>query len=72
MSLVICFNLPKLIINKFFKKVFPLPPFDCLSSYEKVISRNVYASKIKEIKDLPFTIIADESTDPYSNQEILS
>lgn len=36
------------------------------------ISRNVYASKIKEIKDLPFTIIADESTDPYSNQEILS
>ena len=36
------------------------------------ISRNVYASKIKEIKDLPFTIIADESTDPYSNQDILS
>ena len=43
------------------------------------ISRNVYASKIKErltaelrTKDLPFTIIADESTDPLSNQEILS
>ena len=43
------------------------------------ISRNVYASKIKErltaelrTKDLPFTIIADESTDPHSNQEILS
>ena len=68
------FILPKSIINKFFLKSFPLPPFDCLSSYEKVmyISRNVYASKIKEIKDLPFTIIADESTDPYSNQEILS
>ena len=32
----------------------------------------MYASKIKETKDLPFTIIADESTDPYSNQEILS
>ena len=68
------FILPKSIINKIFLKSFPLPPFDCLSSYEKVmyISRNVYASKIKEIKDLPFTIIADESTDPYSNQEILS
>ena len=43
------------------------------------ISRNVYASKIKErltaelrTKDLPFTIIADESTDPHSNQNILS
>ena len=43
------------------------------------ISRNVYASKIKErltaelrTKDLPFTIIADESTDPHSNQDILS
>ena len=43
------------------------------------ISRNEYASKIKERlteelmnKDLPFTIIADESTDPHSNQEILS
>ena len=43
------------------------------------ISRNVYVSKIKErliaelrTKDLPFTIIADESTDPLSNQEILS
>ena len=43
------------------------------------ILRNVYASKIKErltaelrTKDLPFTIIADESTDPHSNQEILS
>ena len=43
------------------------------------ISRNVYTSKIKErltaelrTKDLPFTIIADESTDPHSNQEILS
>ena len=43
------------------------------------ISRNVYASKIKErltaelrTKDLPFTIIADKSTDPHSNQEILS
>ena len=74
MSLVICFILPKLIINKIFLQIFPLPPFDCLSSYEKVmyISRNVYASKIKETKDLPFTIIADESTDPYSNQEILS
>ena len=43
------------------------------------ISRNVYASKIKErlaaelrTKDLPFTIIADESTDPYSNQENFS
>lgn len=43
------------------------------------ISRNVYALKIKErltaklrTKDLPFTIMADESTDPYSNQEILS
>ena len=40
---------------------------------------NVYASKIKErltaelrTKDLPFTIIADKSTDPHSNQEILS
>ena len=68
------FILPKSIINKIFLKSFPLPPFDCLSSYEKVmyISRNVYASKTKEIKDLPFTIIADESTDPYSNQEILS
>ena len=68
------FILPKSIINKIFLKSFPLPPLDCLSSYEKVmyISRNVYASKIKEIKDLPFTIIADESTDPYSNQEILS
>ena len=68
------FILPKLIINKNFLKSFPVPPFDCLSSYEKVmyISRNVYASKIKEIKDLPFTIIADESTDPYSNQDILS
>ena len=67
------FFLNQLEIN-FFLKSFPLPPFDCLSSYEKVmyISRNVYASKIKEIKDLPFTIIADESTDPYSNQEILS
>ena len=39
----------------------------------------MYASKIKErltaelrTKDLPFTIIADESTDPHSNQEILS
>ena len=39
----------------------------------------MYASKIKErltaelrTKDLPFTIIADESTDPNSNQEILS
>ena len=38
----------------------------------------MYASKIKErlsaelrTKDLPFTIIADESTDPHSNQEIL-
>ena len=81
LSLVICFILPKLIINKNFYKVFPLPPFDCLSSYEKVryISRNVYASKIKErltaelrTKDLPFTIIADKSTDPHSNQEILS
>ena len=60
---------------------FPLPPFDCLSSYEKVMyfSRNVYASKIKErltaelrTKDLPFTIMANESTDPHSNQEILS
>ena len=75
------FILPKSIINKIFLKSFPLPPFDCLSSYEKVmyISRNVYASKIKErltaelrTKDLPFTIIADESTDPHSNQEILS
>ena len=43
------------------------------------ILRNVYASKIKErltaelrTKDLPFTIIADKSTDPHSNQEILS
>ena len=43
------------------------------------ISRKVYASKIKErltaklrTKDLPFTIIADESTDPHSNQDILS
>ena len=43
------------------------------------ILRNVYASKIKErltaelrTKDLPFTIIADESTDPHSNQDILS
>ena len=43
------------------------------------ISRNVYASKIKvrltaelRTKDLPFTIIAGESTDPHSNQEILS
>ena len=42
-------------------------------------SRNVYASKIKErltaelrTKDLPFTIMANESTDPHSNQEILS
>ena len=75
------FILPKSIINKIFLKSFPVPPFDCLSSYEKVmyISRNVYASKIKErltaelrTKDLPFTIIADESTDPLSNQEILS
>ena len=75
------FILPKSIINKIFLKSFPLPPFDCLSSYEKVmyISRNVYASKIKErltaelrTKDLPFTIIADKSTDPHSNQEILS
>ena len=39
----------------------------------------MYASKIKErltaelrTKDLPFTIIADKSTDPHSNQEILS
>ena len=39
----------------------------------------MYASKIKErltaelrTKDLPFTIIADESTDPHSNQNILS
>ena len=39
----------------------------------------MYASKIEErlaaelrTKDLPFTIIADESADPYSNQEILS
>ena len=39
----------------------------------------MYASKIKErltaelrTKDLPFMIIADESTDPHSNQEILS
>ena len=39
----------------------------------------MYASKIKErlteelrTKDLPFTIIADECTDPHSNQEILS
>ena len=39
----------------------------------------MYASKIKErltaelrTKDLPFTIIADESTDPHSNQDILS
>ena len=70
--LLFVFILPKSIINKIFLKSFPVPPFDCLSSYEKVmyISRNVYASKIKEIKDLPFTIIADESTDPYSNQEI--
>ena len=43
------------------------------------ISRIVCASKIKErltaelrTKDLPFMIIADESTDPHSNQEILS
>ena len=79
--LLFVFILPKLIINKNFLKSFPVPPFDCLSSYEKVmyISRNVYASKIKErltaelrTKDLPFTIIADESTDPHSNQEILS
>ena len=69
--LLFVFILPKSIINKNFLKSFPVPPFDCLSSYEKVmyISRNVYASKIK---DLPFTIIADESTDPYSNQDILS
>lgn len=40
---------------------------------------HVYASKIKErlteelrTKDLPFMIIADECTDPLSNQEILS
>ena len=40
---------------------------------------NVYALKIKErltaelkTKDLPFMIIADESTDPHSNQEISS
>ena len=40
---------------------------------------NVYALKIKErltaelkTKDLPFMIIADEGTDPHSNQEILS
>ena len=81
MSLVICFILPKLIVNKIFLQIFPFPPFDCLSSYEKVmyISRNMYASKIKErltvevrTKDLPFTIIADDSTDPHSNQEILS
>ena len=39
----------------------------------------MYASKIKEnltaelrTEDLPFTIIADESTDPHSNQDILS
>ena len=39
----------------------------------------MYASKIQErltvelrTKDLPFTIIADESTDPHSNQEISS
>ena len=30
LSLVICFILPKLIINKIFYEVFPLPPFDCL------------------------------------------
>ena len=38
------------------------------------ILRNVYASKIKErlTADLPFTIIADKSTDPHSNLEILS
>ena len=40
---------------------------------------HVYASKIKErlteelrTKDVPFMIIADECTDPHSNQEILS
>ncbi|KAK3754906.1 hypothetical protein QZH41_003007 [Actinostola sp. cb2023] len=40
---------------------------------------HVYASKIKErltvhlrTKGLPFTIIADEGTDPHSNQEILA
>ena len=41
------------------------------------ISRNVCASKIKErltaelrTKDLPFTIIADESTDPHTKQTL--
>lgn len=40
---------------------------------------HLYATTIKErltaklrTKDLPFTIIADEGTDPHSNQEILS
>ena len=40
---------------------------------------HLYASRIKErlaaelkTRDLPFTIIADEGTDPHSNQEILS
>ena len=33
--LVFCLNLPKIIKNFFFK-VDSLPPFDCLSSYEKI------------------------------------
>lgn len=40
---------------------------------------NIYASKIKERLtkslrecNLPFTVIADETTDPYSNREILT
>ena len=44
-----------------------------------ISQKSVCVKKIKERlteelrnKDLPFTIIADESTDPHSNQEILS
>ncbi|RMX48155.1 hypothetical protein pdam_00014705, partial [Pocillopora damicornis] len=50
---------------------FPLPPFDCLSSYEKASKIKGRLSAELRTKDLPFTIIADESTDPHSNQEIL-
>ena len=38
--LLFCLILPKIIINIvfFFNKVVSLPPFDCLSSYEKIIN----------------------------------
>ena len=76
-----CFILPKLIINKIFLQSFSSSTIGLLVRLWK---GNVHLAKgvcvkIKErltadlrTKDLPFTIMADESTDPHSNQEISS